>query len=91
MIYYALTTYHVLCCVLHKMAVHPHEKAVLLLSNIHKNSVAYVNRYQASGIFDRVEVLDELSVLEHQKYLERKKIPTNMILSACCHRMISAY
>ena len=87
MIYYALTTYHVLCCVLHKMAVHPHEKAVLLLSNIHKNSVAYVNRYQASGIFDRVEVLDELSVLEHQKYLERKKIPTNMILSACCHRM----
>ncbi len=87
MIYYALTTYHVLCCVLHKMTVHPDEKAVLLLSNIHKNSVAYLNRYRESGIFDRVEILDELSVLEHQKYLERKKVPTGLILSACCHRM----
>lgn len=87
MIYYALTTYHVLCCVLHKMTRHSQEKAVLLLSNIHKNSVAYVNRYRESGIFDRVEILDELSVLEHQRYLERRKVPSGMILSACCHRM----
>ncbi len=87
MIYYALTTYHVLCCVLHKMAVAPHEKAVLLLSNIHKNSVAYVSRYRDSGIFDRVVLLDELSVLGHQKYLERKKLPTKLILSNCCRRM----
>ena len=69
MIYYALTTYHVLCCVLHKMAVAPHEKAVLLLSNIHKNSVAYVSLYRHSYIFDQKILLYFLSVLLHQKYL----------------------
>lgn len=73
MIYYALTTYHVLCCVLHKMTVHPQENAVLLLSDIHKNSVAFAKHYQSTGIFDKVVLLEELSVLEHQRYLERKK------------------
>ncbi len=87
MIYYALTTYHVLCCVLHKMTVHPQENAVLLLSDIHKNSVAFAKHYQSTGIFDKVVLLEELSVLEHQRYLERKKMPAGFILSACCRQM----
>ena len=87
MVYYALTTYHVLCCVLHKMAVHPQEPATLLLSDIHRNSVAFARRYEQSGIFDRVVVLPELSVLDHQRYLERKHLPVKLILRACCRRM----
>ena len=78
MVYYALTTYHVLCCVLHKMAVHPQEPATLLLSDIHRNSVAFARRYEQSGIFDRVVVLPELSVLDHQRYLERKHLPVKL-------------
>ncbi len=87
MVYYALTTYHVLCCVLHKMTVHPNEPATLLLSDIHRNSIAFARRYQESGIFDRVVVVPELSVLDHQRYLERKHVPVKLILRACCHRM----
>ena len=87
MVYYALTTYHVLCCVLHKMAVHPEEPATLLLSDIHRNSVAFARRYQESGVFDQVILLPELAVLDHQRYLERKHIPTKLILDICCRRM----
>lgn len=87
MLYYALTTYHVLCCVLHKMTVHPKEEAVLVLSDIHRNSAAFAQRYRESGIFSRVVILQEAAVLEHQKYLERKKLPVKMILRASCRRM----
>ena len=87
MIYYALTTYHILCCVLHKMTVHPQENAVLLLSDIHKNSTAFAKHYQSAGIFHKVVLLEELSVLERQRYLERKKMPPSFILSACCRQM----
>ena len=62
MLYYALTTYHVLCCVLHKMTVHPKEEAVLVLSDIHRNSAAFAQRYRESGIFSRVVILQEAAV-----------------------------
>lgn len=61
-LYYALTTYHIQCCVLHKLTRRPDEKAVLLLSDIHKNSVAFLNRYSESGIFDEVYLLEESAI-----------------------------
>ena len=90
MVYYALTTYHVLCCVLHKMEVCPKESATLLLSDVHRNSIAFARRYQESGVFDRVVILPELSVLNHQRYLERKHLPVKLILRISCRRMEEA-
>lgn len=34
-LYYAVTSYHVLCCMLHKLTRHPHDKAVLYISDTH--------------------------------------------------------
>lgn len=86
-IYYALTTYHILCCVLHCMT-HPTErKTVLLLSDIHKNSVAFIGRYRASGIFDEIFLLPEGEVMDLSRSLERRRIPIPVTLKICCHRM----
>ena len=88
MIYYALTTYHVLCCVLHRLSFLPkEEESVLVLSDIHRNSVAFLNRYRESGIFSRIVLLPESSVMATAKYLERKKMPTGFIYKKCCRDM----
>ncbi len=88
MIYYALTTYHVLCCVLHRLSFLPkEEESVLVLSDIHRNSVAFLNRYRESGIFSRIVLLPESDVMATAKYLERKKMPTGFIYKKCCRDM----
>ncbi|MGN0115320.1 MAG: hypothetical protein ACI396_08330, partial [Acutalibacteraceae bacterium] len=61
-IYYAVTTYHILCCTLHRMTQPADEKCVLLLSDIHRNSVAFIERYRNAGIFDDVILLHEAEV-----------------------------
>ena len=58
-LYYALTTYHILCCMLHRMTQRKDESATLLLSNIHFNSVAGLKKYESSDIFNEIKIIDE--------------------------------
>ena len=81
-LYYALTTYHIQCCVLHKLVHRNNEKAVLMLSDIHKNSVAFLNRYKNSGIFDDVVLLPEATINNKVRRLERKHLPAKSILKS---------
>ncbi|MGN1458231.1 MAG: hypothetical protein ACI4XP_09820 [Acutalibacteraceae bacterium] len=74
-LYYALTTYHIQCCVLHKLKYKPNEKAVLLLSDIHKNSVAFQKKYKDSGIFDDVVLFEESKINNAVRQRERKHTP----------------
>lgn len=83
-LYYALTTYHIQCCVLHKMTRKPNEKAVLLLSDIHQNSVAFLHRYQSSDIFDDVIILNEMSVNSKVRQSESKHRSKSSILNRAC-------
>jgi hypothetical protein len=69
------------------MTINKSEKAILILSDIHKNSVTFAKRYQNSNVFDDVIILNELSVLSYQRILERKKVPTSTILSKCCKKV----
>mgnify|MGYP005755143643 CR=1 FL=1 len=86
-IYYALTTYHILCCVLHCMTEKTDEKSVLLLSDIHKNSVAFLDRYRQSGIFDEVYLLPEAQITDLTRSLERRNVPMRLILKIACKMM----
>lgn len=79
-LYYALTTYHILCCVLHKMKYKSDEKSVLLLSDIHQNSVAFINRYRESGVFDDVVIFPESAVNNDVRKRERNHISTKQNL-----------
>ncbi|MCD8025874.1 MAG: hypothetical protein LUF33_02800 [Clostridiales bacterium] len=83
-VYYALTTYHIQCCVLHKITRKADEKAVLLLSDIHRNSVAFLPGYKESGIFDDVIILEETAVNNRIKQNERKLRSKRSILSRAC-------
>ncbi|MDD6489374.1 MAG: hypothetical protein PUG48_06155 [Clostridia bacterium] len=79
-LYYALTTYHIQCCVLHKLKYKPNEKAVLILSDIHKNSVAFQKKYKDSGIFDDVILFGESTINNAVRQRERKHTPTKQNL-----------
>lgn len=83
-LYYALTTYHIQCCVLHKLTRKPQEKAVLLLSDIHQNSLAFLSRYKDSKIFDDVILLNEMEVNNRAKQNERKHRSRRSILNCAC-------
>lgn len=83
-LYYALTTYHIQCCVLHRLTKKPDEKAILLLSDIHKNSVAFLSRYRESGIFDEVFLLEESNVNSAARQNEAKHRSKRFILNSAC-------
>lgn len=83
-LYYALTTYHIQCCVLHRLTRKKDDTAVLLLSDIHKNSVAFLERYKSSGIFDNVLLLEESEVNANVKQNEQKHRSKNSILKSAC-------
>ena len=83
-LYYALTTYHIQCCVLHRLTRKKDATAVLLLSDIHKNSVAFLDRYKNSGIFDDVLLLKESEVNANIKKNEQKHRSKNSILKSAC-------
>ena len=83
-LYYALTTYHIQCCVLHRLTKKPNERAVLLLSDIHQNSVAFLSRYRESGIFDEVFLLKESNVNSSARQYEAKHRSKRFILNSAC-------
>lgn len=89
-IYYAVSTYHVECCVLHRLTREPDDRAVLLLSDIHVNSMLFLERYRASGMFDEIIPLRELDIRKYSLYLEQKKQNPMAVVNKCCARMKKA-
>lgn len=89
-IYYAVSTYHVECCVLHRLTKEPNEKAILLISDIHVNSVLFLQQYRNIGIFDEIILLSEMEVRKYSLYLEQKKIDPMKVVNKCCNRMKKA-
>lgn len=83
-LYYALTTYHIQCCLLHRLTRKKDETAVLMLSDIHKNSTAFLERYKSSGIFDDVLLLEESNVNANIKKNEQKHRSKKYILKSAC-------
>lgn len=86
-LYYALTTYHIQCCVLHKLTKRPDENAILLLSDIHRNSIAFLERYKKSGIFDDVLLLQEASVNANVRRGSAKHRSKSSILRTACRQI----
>jgi len=85
--YYAVSTYHVLCCVLHRLTREPDQKAVLYISDAPVTTTLNLKRYRESGIFDEVHVLEELETRKYSIQLERKKMPIKQVMDKCCKRM----
>ena len=56
-LYYALTVYHQLECVLHKMLFKPNESAHLYLSSSILFEDGQIQRLKECGLFDKVKIM----------------------------------
>ena len=67
-LYYGVTSYHMLCCILHKMTRHPEEQAELYLSDTHPECHRLIGSIRESGIFAEAELFpDKGRMLPYKK------------------------
>ena len=73
-LYYGVTSYHMLCCILHKMTCHPKEEAQLFLSDTHPECGKLTASIRKSGIFQKAELFpDKGRMLPYKKEYQRNK------------------
>lgn len=73
-LYYALTNYHLLCCILHALKYHTGENNVLYLSRWHPDCIEMIDNLKKSNIFSRVELFDEVDSPSGNKKIDSKQI-----------------
>ena len=72
--YYAMTNYHILCCLLHKMCINKNKGVLYISSFIRYNQPNIVENILKSGIFEEVYFYEEL------EYTKTKKLMTPRML-----------
>ena len=58
-LYHAMTNYHILCCILHKIIYNNDKKCVIYISSLNKDKKRLVKTIANSGIFDEVKIFKE--------------------------------
>lgn len=58
--YYAVTNYHILNCILHRLKYNKDKKAILYVSKWHPEHLVLIKNIKKTKFFDRVLVLDEV-------------------------------
>lgn len=80
--YYAMTNYHIICCLLHKMCMNEN-KGVLYISTYMKyNQPNIVENIKNSGIFEEVYFYDEIQYTKTKKLMNQKML-TEEIKRVC--------
>jgi len=74
--YHAITNYHILKCILHKIFYHSEKKAVLYISNIHMDKYNLQNKILASKIFSDVKIFNEFPI---ELYSNEKRSSNHII------------
>lgn len=73
--YYAMTNYHVLCSLLHKICYNNSNKAVLYISSyLISNQPNIINSIKESKIFDEVYAYDEIEFKKTSKVMNKKEL-----------------
>ena len=73
-IYYAISSYHLLCCILHCLKYHSNEKNVLYLSKWHNDCDNMIANLKKSGFFDRVCKYEEVIYPSSNNKITNKQI-----------------
>lgn len=73
-LYYAVTNYHLLCCILHAIKYHKDEKNILYLSNWHPDYEELLINLKKSKIFTKVELFLEVRFPSGNKKISKKQI-----------------
>lgn len=73
--YYAMTNYHVLCCLLHKICYNNNNKGVLYISTyLINNQPNIINAIKESKIFDEVYAYNEVEFKRTNKVMNKKEL-----------------
>lgn len=73
-LYYAVTNYHLLCCILHAIKYHSKERNVLYLSCWHPDHEFLIKQLKKTNIFSRVELFQEVSFPSGNKKISNKQL-----------------
>lgn len=85
-LYYGVTSYHMLCCILHKMTIHPEEKAKIFLSDTHPECQRLIGSIEKSKLFEEAGLFpDKERMLPYKK--EYAKNPTEKNLDVLVQRL----
>lgn len=85
-LYHALTTYHFLSCIVHRLLYHPQDKSVLLIdaNDLPRLGYSDYGRIIESGLFDRVirfpsaQIIDPASVTRLNLFFENLLLPNKI-------------
>ncbi|MBR3362496.1 MAG: hypothetical protein IKG40_01055 [Bacilli bacterium] len=73
-VYYAISSYHVLCCILHCIKYHSKEKNILYLSKWHNDCDSMIVNLKNSGFFNKVCKYEEVIYPSSNKKISNKQI-----------------
>lgn len=85
-LYHALTTYHFLSCIIHRLLYHPQDKAILLVdaNDLPRLGYSDYGKIIESGLFDRVirfpsaQIIDPASVIRLNPFFEKLLSPSKI-------------
>lgn len=72
--YYAITNYHILNCILHKLKYHSKESSILYLSKWHPEHEFLIKKISKLNFFDEVHVFDEVTFPSGNKHISKEQI-----------------
>ena len=73
-VYYAISSYHILCCILHCIKYNSKEKNVLYLSKWHNDCDSMIDSLISSGFFEKVSKYEEVIYPSSNKKITNKQI-----------------
>ena len=73
-VYYAVTNYHLLCCLLHKMKYNSNSAIMLISEYLIEIKPDLVNKIKDTNLFDDVIVIDKPAFDEKDEFLDNKKL-----------------
>jgi len=79
-LYHAVTNYHILCCLLHKVLYNKDKKGVLYISSLNFDRKDTERLIKQTGIFTDVKIIDEY--YDYQALKKEKKV-NNMVNLIC--------
>ncbi len=72
--YYAMTNYHVLCCLLHKMTINKNKSILFISSYLTSNQPTIIEKIKKSNIFEKIYIYDEITFTRSNKKANKNEL-----------------
>ena len=72
--YYAMTNYHVLCCLLHKMTINKNKSILFISSYLTNNQPTIIEKIKKSNIFEKIYIYDEITFTRSNKKANKNEL-----------------